>query len=207
MRLRTRHDQDVFAARGVDAQTLLVAATGRHKLTPIRGDLSSAPLAVPLGGHLPERINEAYVQVTFDTAENRFVKSFLRGVQGIISRMREVIAENPNPDAFSRRILVQCEELERSLKPVGRALFWNRVGPLVHVSSSSTVLQNRRGYRDVFRHFVKLRSASRVPFSDDLMLDLLEAKDVAQLYETLGLLRDGSRNRGPLGPTYSSCAA
>ncbi len=45
----------------------------------------------------------------------------------------------------------------------------------------STVLQRRRGYREVFRHFIRMRMATRIPIA--ATDDLLEIKDVAALYE------------------------
>jgi predicted component of viral defense system (DUF524 family) len=54
---------------------------------------------------------------------------------------------------------------------------------MVHLPAGSTVLQQRRGYKEVFRHFSKLRLAARVPLPKTLVQDLLEAKDVALLYE------------------------
>jgi predicted component of viral defense system (DUF524 family) len=182
--LRTRRDREIFAAREMDTQTLLTAAAGFHSFIRVPDEVAQqSPLAIALRGHLPERVNEPTVQATFDTAENRFVRSFIKGAVGIIARMREAVIRNCKPDAFSHRILSQCDELQAALRPVSQALLWREIGPLIHVPANSTVLQNRRGYREVFRHFVKLRSASRVPISEQLLLDLLEAKDVAQLYE------------------------
>jgi len=54
---------------------------------------------------------------------------------------------------------------------------------MVHLPASSPVLQHRRGYRDVYRHFAKLRLTTRLPLTPELARDLLEAKDIAQLYE------------------------
>jgi predicted component of viral defense system (DUF524 family) len=50
--------------------------------------------------------------------------------------------------------------------------------------AASTVLQRRRGYRDVFRHFSRLRLATRrLPLSQHEARDLLESRDIARLYE------------------------
>ena len=45
------------------------------------------------------------------------------------------------------------------------------------------MLQRRRGYRDVLRHYLTLRAAARLPLSDAKLLRLLGLKDVANLYE------------------------
>lgn len=54
---------------------------------------------------------------------------------------------------------------------------------MMQVPASSTVLHRRTGYRDVFRHSVRLRQAAHVPLGESLVRDLLEVKDIAQLYE------------------------
>lgn len=49
--------------------------------------------------------------------------------------------------------------------------------------AGSTVLQMRRGYREVLGHFVRLRMATRLPLSPRDARQLLELKDIALLYE------------------------
>ena len=40
------------------------------------------------------------------------------------------------------------------------------------------MLQRRQGYREVLRHFIRLRMTTRIPF-DEGERDLLEVKDIA----------------------------
>lgn len=54
---------------------------------------------------------------------------------------------------------------------------------MTHLPAASTVLQQRRGYRDVYRHYLRLRATTRLPMRRRALVDLLEAKDIAQLYE------------------------
>lgn len=54
---------------------------------------------------------------------------------------------------------------------------------MVHLPASSTVLQRRRGYRQVFQCFSRLRLAARVPLDRDLVRRLLESRDISELYE------------------------
>jgi uncharacterized protein len=73
--------------------------------------------------------------------------------------------------------------MELALHPIVRDPFWEGIGSMGHVPVASTVLQRRRGYRDVFAHFSRLRLAARVPLGDRLVQRLLETKDIAELYE------------------------
>jgi predicted component of viral defense system (DUF524 family) len=52
-----------------------------------------------------------------------------------------------------------------------------------HVPIGSSVLQRRRGYKDVLRHHLALRAAARIPFDRGTVEKLLGLKDVATLYE------------------------
>ena len=73
--------------------------------------------------------------------------------------------------------------MEASLMPIARHSMWEEVGRVVRIPFSSTVLQRRRGYRRVLRHFSRIRLALMIPVDKEGMRDLLELKNVALLYE------------------------
>lgn len=181
---RIRRQQQPFLVRRVDARTLSVASSGRHKLVSVPPQIAArVPLAAAFGGRLPEFVDEGQVEINYDTPENRFVKRVLRDALWVIDRVRRIIVKRSISDVFGRRVIEQCDRMEKQLKPIARAPFWQQIGTLTQIPTSSTVLQRRRGYRNVYRHFVKSRLSARVPLSAELMNDLLEAKDIAQLYE------------------------
>lgn len=171
-------------AHRADAQSIHGIITRRHSCVRAEaGPLARHPLTRALGGYLPLRVDQTVVRATLDTAENRFVKSFLRMAQGITEAMRAACTNARRP-AFAERIQADCDHLDRLLLPIARHGLWNEVGPVIHFPAASTVLQRRRGYRDVLRHFARLRLASRrIPLNDEQVRDLLEAKDGALLYE------------------------
>lgn len=70
--------------------------------------------------------------------------------------------------------------MEKQLILIVRDPLWAQIGSMVHVPTGSTVLQRRRGYRQVYRHFVKSRLSARVALAPG---PAREAKGVAQLYE------------------------
>jgi hypothetical protein len=148
--------------------------------------LAHLPLAQALRGHVPTHMQEHFVDSSYDTAENRFIKSFLGTLQGIIDQMREVIGRRSDP--FRRRIEVDCDRMSHSLRPVVQHHLWNEVGPMVHLPASSPVLHHRRGYREVFRHFAKLRLATQIPLDAETARDLLEAKDISSGISAIALL-------------------
>ena len=178
-----RRDVRIEAMTRVDAHTPLDLVTrpgvavAAMSLSP-----SGARLAERLGGRLPEVVSERKIRPTADTPENRFVKAFIGQARTIIGRMRSAVS-SPEPDAFRRNLLRDCDRMEASLMPIARHSMWEEVGRMVRIPFSSTVLQRRRGYRRVLQHFSRIRLAPTIPLDKDGMRDLLELKNIALLYE------------------------
>ena len=180
---RTRRFVAIDQARHLDSAALTAIVTGKGGFTRVTADHPARGAFVQaLGGNLPHQVNEPYIVSSVDTPENRFVKSFLASVGGVIDRMR-FAAREAELDAFTTRIAAECDRLDAQLRPIVQHPLWREVGPMVHFPASSPVLQKRRGYRGVYCHFAKMRLAARVPLEPQVVRDLLEAKDIAQLYE------------------------
>lgn len=178
-----RRDVRIEAMTRVDAHTPLDLVT-RPGMAVVASSLSpsGARLAERLGGRLPEVVSERKIRPTADTPENRFVKAFIGQARTIIGRMRSAVSSR-RPDAFRRNLLRDCDRMEASLMPIARHSMWEEVGRMVRIPFSSTVLQRRRGYRRVLRHFSRIRLAPTIPLDKDGMRDLLELKNIALLYE------------------------
>jgi hypothetical protein len=136
-----------------------------------------------LGGDLfPVEVNETFATPSVDTAENRFVLAFLRSCSALVEGMRARVASNPTRLAL--RVRGDCDAIEAELASVLRHGLWREVGTMSFFPSSSTILQRRSAYREVLRHHVLLRMASKaLPLSSTEVALLLEAKDIARLYE------------------------
>ena len=198
-----RREVRIEALTTVDSRTLLdlVTRTG----TPVQSSSLSAPgavLASRLGGKLPETVSERRIRATIDTPENRFVKAFIGQAQGIIGRTRAAV-EGGNT-AFEKNLTDDCDRLDAALMPIVRHSMWDEVGRMARIPFSSTVLQRRRGYRHVLRHFAKIRLAPRIPLDDREMRALLELKDIATLYELWTFFRLADLVRALLGPPIRS---
>lgn len=137
---------------------------------------------IGIRGLLPVRIAEPHGAESVDTAENRFVKSFLASCDHIVARVRERLVDAP---AHTRdRLEVDARAIEGALAPIRRASLWRRVGPLVSMPTGSMVLQRRSAYREVLRASVLLRGGSRMlSLTDPEVVRLLEVKNIATLYE------------------------
>ncbi|MBK7780998.1 MAG: DUF2357 domain-containing protein [Ardenticatenia bacterium] len=181
---RTTAAVPVEEARWVDPAGLERLVQGREPLLAV-GALDM-PLAQALGGQVPRRVEELRVRSTVDTPENRFVKAFLDQAEGVVERMRRA-ANGPAEDGrrFHQRVLADCDAMAKALARVRRdgRWLWDEVGRMTYLPAGSTVLQMRRGYREVLGHFVRLRMATRLPLSPRDARQLLELKDIALLYE------------------------
>ncbi len=178
-----RRDVRIEAMTRVDAHTPLDLVT-RPGVAVAKSSLSpsGARLAERLRWRLPEFVSERKIRSTTDTPENRFVKAFIGQARTIIGRMRSAVS-SPEPDAFRRNLLRDCDRMESSLMPIARHSMWEEVGRMVRIPFSSTVLQRRRGYRRVLQHFSRIRLAPTIPLDKEGMRDLLELKNIALLYE------------------------
>ncbi|MCY4647131.1 MAG: DUF2357 domain-containing protein [Gammaproteobacteria bacterium] len=181
--LMDRREVRIEIASRVDSRTLmdLIARSGRlvsqASLSP-----KGRALAERLGMRLPEVVTERRIRATTDTQENRFVKAFVGQATGIIARIRSA-TEARRPTSFGTRVLRDCERMMESLTPVVRHPMWDEVGRMTRIPYSSTVLQRRRGYRRVLRHWARIRLAPRIALNRDEMRDMLELKNIALLYE------------------------
>jgi predicted component of viral defense system (DUF524 family) len=135
------------------------------------------------GGNLfPREISERVSTPTPDTAENRFVKAFLDSCGFIVEAMRRRMAGLATAPA--RAIRQDCISIEGELAPIQRHRLWEDVGEMLFFPASSTVLQRRPAYREVLRHHILMRSASRaLPLHQEEVAQLLEVKNIERLYE------------------------
>jgi len=124
-------------------------------------------------------VNEPFSPSTADVPENRFVKAFLGQIEAVLSGIESLATGRP---ALHARLCAQVREMRVALHPVTSHSLWADVGAMHRFPAESTVLQRRQGYREVLRHFVRLRHSSRLA-DKKTWRRLLEVKDIATLYE------------------------
>lgn len=196
----TRRTSPIESAHRVDGRTLLDLASGRDRWTPASPDAGNG-LARRLGGRLPATVNEGHIVPIVDVPENRFVRAFLDTCLAIVNSMERAVEFDRTSVSgwFRGRVLAACARLRHLLAPTRAHRLWNEVGPLDRVPIDSTVLQRARGYRDVLRHYVRLRLAPRVPLRHSVHA-LLDLKNIAELYELWSFFKVVSLVRELLGP-------
>lgn len=175
---RARKWTDLASASRVDSRTLHGLLTGAIQLERWEGR-PVPPVAARLGGRLPRQVNEPFSPSTVDVPENRFVKAFLGQIEAVLSGIESLATGRP---ALRARLCAQVREMRVALHPVTSHSLWADVGVMHRFPAESTVLQRRQGYREVLRHFVRLRHSSRLTHEKTWRRQL-EVKDIATLYE------------------------
>lgn len=170
-------------ARRVDARTVQRIAVGAEPLVKAIGAARHSHLARVLGGRLPDTVDAPRVEHSIDTAENRFVLNFLQQLLALIDRVETLAGSKPTT-SFWRFLLIDCANMRRELAPFVRHGLWSDISAMTHVPIASSVLQRRRGYKDILRHHFAVRAAARLPIEKSVLTTrLLGMKDVASLYE------------------------
>lgn len=125
----------------------------------------------------PLKALRARGSITFDTPENRFVKHVLIDVERVCSEVART-------GLVSGSLNDQCHRLLNLCRALLRQDFFQDVGRLQGVPSSSPTLTQRHGYRDLYRIFVRSRLGAKHLFEDLAEESLfIELKDIALLYE------------------------
>ncbi|MBE7452138.1 MAG: DUF2357 domain-containing protein [Kofleriaceae bacterium] len=169
-------------ARVVDTGTVhaLARSTSFVRAHGLAGQL---PLSRALRGHLPAAIEQPRSVRDLDTLENRFVRSFLRGGRRVVDDVKDRVASG-EAGYLRARLHADCEWMTTLLDGWLRHPLWDDVGDITQLPLASTVLQGRRGYRDVLRHHVRMMLATQaLPLSALDTFALLEARNIAVMYE------------------------
>jgi uncharacterized protein len=129
----------------------------------------------------PSKIYAGRAVSTLDTPENRFVKYFLTGARLIITRFLEELETEGSllSDEARQTSSYMIEQLDSVLiHPLMQS-----VGDLTCLPLSSSVLNKRAGYRQIYEHFCRLNMAVHFPLGAEDLERIIDLKDVATLYE------------------------
>lgn len=177
-----------------------------HQLLTPRAGLARShrnlALATALRGNLPTYVEEAVPRSDLDVPENRFVRHVLDLAQDLVRTFRALAQDRPLH--FRHRLEADCDQIARALAPLDRHPLWNELSPMARLPLDSTVLQRARGYKDIFRHYLRLRQSTRLPLDPTRAAELLELKDIATLYELWTFFTVARTLRGLLGPPSSA---
>lgn len=157
----------------------------RHLVRQLLGPGPRQPLA---GGHtvagltsLPTRLVRVEHIETYDTRPNQFVKFALEHWRNVAETVQAALSRVSGRSAA--RGQREAEELAERLDDALRSALFAEAGILESLPSSSTVLQGRAGYRDIYRAFLRSEAAARLAWAGGADVFSAGQRDVATLYE------------------------
>src|SRR5262245_33796565 len=121
------------------------------------------PLASMFRGFTPSRVTETTKHETFDTPENRFVKSFLEDLLDRAEELRDELLRQ-RKDVVARQVDRWCLQISDWL----RHSAWSEVRRMTHYPSNSQILQKAAGYRDVLNADIQLNLGLSLPWDSGL---------------------------------------
>jgi uncharacterized protein len=166
----------------VDAATLAAIFSEPELLSPIAvgSPLETHPLAVRLGGRMPEMIRRRPLEHSTDNRENRFVVAALQTMSDIARQFEQFARLSRRP---SSSINVQeAAEIASRLDRWRRHPVLERLVGVRQVPVQSTVLRGRAGYRELLHFYAQLRSRTGLSEPHGLQSPL-ELRDAAEIYE------------------------
>lgn len=184
-------DVPSWHAQELDAGGLAAMAQHPEWLTPVRPGtgLYDHPLARrlhppsrPAARHFPLIVREPARQLSFDTVENRFVRT-------VLEEAAETVAYFVDHQALSESLRAECRGMQVALEQMGRAAFLEGVGRLRTPPVPTQALLKQAGYREVFELYRVLSSGHALPPSEAEAQRFMDGKDVATLYEYWVFLR------------------
>lgn len=166
----------------VDAATVLGLVSGISPLHAVPADspFASSPVSIAMAGKAPERVLTSRVVETTNTPENQFIVSVLETADRIADRFERAVRGH-YPERAERH-LQEAAETRTLISRWRRHPALAEVAPAKRMSTQSTVLRGRPGYREVTRFFVDLQARTRLLNEEDARR-LLEIRDAALTYE------------------------
>jgi len=116
-------------------------------------------------------------KISYDTQENRFIKYFLKYIEGICTEIDKI-------EGLSKEVKSDKDKILEFVRNIMRNNIFSEVGNINSIPYSSSVLLNRSGYKEIYSHYIYSRLGIIHLFEDiknqSLYIDL---KDISILYE------------------------
>lgn len=174
----------VTRAKGLDTRALVDIFRHPERLVPVLDGQHFAGAGLTFASHArdssvhyyPERLSVPARALSFDTAENRFVKHFLGECLDIVYQILDL-------KTLRTEIRADARQMATMLEISSSAFFLRDVTRLNSFSEPSQALVKAQGYRDLFKLWLDLKSYRALPTSGVEVERMLQGQDVALLYE------------------------
>lgn len=124
---------------------------------------------------------------TIDTPENRFVKKIIIDFQRLVLQICQKVERNSGHDNEQQFMSRDAQRLLHQLNTLLKNSFFQEITQSSNILVHSSVMQRRRGYRDLLRLWLRFVNGSRFEWVNgqeaEQMLFKAGARDAATLYE------------------------
>ncbi|MGN2250331.1 DUF2357 domain-containing protein [Frateuria sp. GZRe14] len=154
----------------------------RLSVVPAGSAVVTSPLAkvlkfgAPPALHFPNHVATPRGRLSYDTAENRFVRHAVEGCLALIYRFVDHPKLHP-------RLRADCRLMLSILEHTTAQPFVTGATRLNGFASPSQALAKADGYREVFSFWMRLQEQVSLPTEPGETQRLLEGRDMASLYE------------------------
>jgi hypothetical protein len=129
----------------------------------------------------PTEVQVSRSVVSLDTSENRFVHHVLEMADRLNRYFGDRVAARsdcPNP-----HLKPDVDRIQGGLASALQHAVFDDVGPMSQIPTQSMVLMRREGYRQFFQGYLRLLAAAELPMEPDDSRMMIDARDIATLYE------------------------
>lgn len=154
----------------------------RLSAVPAGSAVATSPLAqvlefgTPPALHFPNRVAAPRGRLSYDTAENRFVRHAVEGCLALVYRFVDHPKLHP-------QLRADCRLMLSILEHTAAQPFVTGATRLHGFASPSQALAKADGYREVFSFWMRLQEQVSLPTEPSETQRLLEGRDMASLYE------------------------
>lgn len=131
---------------------------------------------------IPLQLQSSESTEILDNAENRFIKFVLEHWRNTAYEVQRVLQTARRTYSTERGIRETEEVISVLTQILNRGLF-RIIGAVTGIPASSTVLQQRAGYREIYRMYIQSEVASHITWDGGDEIYSAGKKDVAALYE------------------------
>lgn len=166
----------VEAAKRIDMPTF-VKQLGKEELIRAGGHSVAAARRLTQTDFLPRWVPTRVSRISYDTAENRFLRFFLEDIEAVAL----AVLRGKGIPTLARADAAALLEKVRNLLSEP---FFREIGKLQHIPSHSPVLTGNEGYSRLYRYYLRSRLGVVDPLTTARQqLRASPLKDVASLYE------------------------
>jgi hypothetical protein len=174
--LNYRERSTIEGAKRIDVAAF-VKQFGREELLRARGESLAAARRLTKTDFLPRWVPTHVSKISFDTAENRFVRFILEDIEAVAL----AVLRGKGIPALARR---DANILLDRVRTLLSEPFFREIGKLQHVPIHSPVLTGNEGYSRLYRYYLRSRLGVVDPLTTARQqLRDSPLKDVASLYE------------------------